>query len=238
MTTLFEHGTLANLMAGNMGGTITAADLLKHGSQGLGTFDGCDGEVVILNNEVYQAVSSGKVNHITDLSQKMPFASAHFPKDPQAIKLGQTDFKYLNHQLVEKLQLKNVFAALLLNGTFDHVKIRIALKQTRPYPSLLDAAKKQATFTRDHISGTIVGYYAPTIFGTVTAGGWHLHFISDDRKFAGHLLEFNAPHLSGNYEVFDQLNQHFPVNDKDFRQGEVDLGSLQSNIAQSEGNSN
>ena len=64
MTTLYEHGTLAALMAGNFDGTITVGDLLKHGSMGIGTFTGLDGEVVILNNEVYQAVSSGQVNHI------------------------------------------------------------------------------------------------------------------------------------------------------------------------------
>lgn len=236
MSTLYEHGTLANLMAGNMGGTITAAELLQHGSQGLGTFDGCDGEVIILDNQVYQAVSSGKVNHVTDLSAKMPFASVHFPQHPQSLSIEHGDFNYINHQLVAKLDLKNVFAALRLHGTFGQVKIRIALKQTRPYPSLLEAAKKQATFSRDSVTGTIVGYFAPAIFGTVTAGGWHLHFLSDDHQFAGHLLEFQADHLRGNYEIFDHLDQHFPVNDKDFRQGSVDLNSLQSGIAKSEGN--
>ncbi len=68
----------AALMAGNFDGTITVSDLLKHGSMGIRTFTGLDGEVVILNNEVYQAVSSGQVNHITDMDATMPFASVHF----------------------------------------------------------------------------------------------------------------------------------------------------------------
>ena len=59
ISTLYEHGTLASLMAGNMAGTITLEDLLKHGSTGIGTFDGLDGEVIILDGEVYQAVSDG-----------------------------------------------------------------------------------------------------------------------------------------------------------------------------------
>lgn len=235
-STLYEHGTLANLMAGNMAGTITAADLLRHGSTGIGTFDGLDGEVVILDNEVYQATSSGKVNRITDLQAKMPFASVHFPQDPQKLQLEKVDFNALNHDLVAKLELTNVFAALRLTGEFTHVKVRIAPKQEPPYPSLLEVAKGQPTFTRDHLTGTIVGYYAPAIFGTVTAAGWHLHFISDDRQFAGHLLEFAAPQLTGNYELFDHLDQHFPVADPAFRHGKVDLDSLQAGIAQSEGN--
>ena len=48
MTTVYSHGTLATLMAGNLGGTISLGELLQHGSMGLGTFDGFDGEVLYL----------------------------------------------------------------------------------------------------------------------------------------------------------------------------------------------
>lgn len=223
-------------MAGNMAGTITLGDLLKHGSRGIGTFDGLDGEVVILDGEVYQAVSSGQVNHITDLTAKMPFASVHEPGDLQPLDLAEVNFASLNGGFVKQHELSNVFAALHLQGTFTHVKVRIAPKQTAPYPSLLEVAKGQPTFTRDNVTGTIIGYYAPEIFGSVTAAGWHLHFISDDRQFAGHLLEFNAPKLSGDLQIFDSLDQHFPITDQAFRQGSVDLATVRDSIAQSEGN--
>ncbi|MBC6910798.1 acetolactate decarboxylase, partial [Lactobacillus reuteri] len=185
MTTLYEHGTLAALMAGNFDGTITVGDLLKHGSMGIGTFTGLDGEVVILNNEVYQAVSSGQVNHITDMDATMPFASVHFPAEQQDITLRNVNFAKLNNDFVKEHQLANVFAFLQLSGEFKHVKIRIAPKQEKPYPTLLDVAQHQPEFAADNIAGTIIGYYAPEIFGTITAAGWHLHFISDDRQFAG-----------------------------------------------------
>ena len=94
----------------------------------------------------------------------------------------------------------------------------------------------QALFSRDQVKGTIIGYYAPEIFGSVTAAGWHLHFISDDRQFAGHLLEFSAPQATGDLQVFDMLDQHLPVADRAFRQSEVDLASLRAGIAESEGN--
>lgn len=236
INTLYEHGTLASLMAGNMAGTITVGDLLKHGSTGIGTFDGLDGEVIILDGEVYQAVSSGHVNHVTDMAAKMPFASVHQPADLTKLDLSTVDFTSLNGGFVHQHELGNVFAALHLTGTFDHVKVRIAPKQEKPYPSLLEVAKGQPTFTRDGVAGTIIGYYAPDIFGSVTAAGWHLHFLSDDRQFAGHLLEFNAAHLTGDLEIFDTLEQHFPVADQAFRQGEVDLATLRDSIAQSEGN--
>lgn len=223
-------------MAGNMAGTITVGDLLQHGSTGIGTFDGLDGEVIILDGEVYQAVSSGHVNHVTDMTAKMPFASVHQPADLQPLTLSKVNFASLNGQLVAEHELGNVFAALRLHGNFSHVKVRIAPKQTAPYPSLLEVAQGQPTFTQDEVKGSIIGYYAPAIFGSVTAAGWHLHFISDDRQFAGHLLEFNAPELTGDLQVFDNLDQHFPIADQAFRQGTVDLATLRDSIAQSEGN--
>lgn len=223
-------------MAGNFDGTITVGDLLKHGSTGIGTFTGLDGEVIILDNEVYQAVSSGKVNHITDMQATMPFASVHFPQQGQQVDLTDVDFAKLNNDFEQAHQLSNVFAALKLKGKFDHVKIRIAPKQAKPYPTLLQVAQHQPEFTADNLSGTILGYYAPEIFGTITAAGWHLHFISDDRQFAGHLLAFNAPQLTGDFEVFDNLEQHLPIDNQEFRKSTVDMSTLREGIAKSEGN--
>lgn len=235
MNTLYEHGTLAMLMAKNLAGTITLEDLLKHGNCGLGTFEGLDGEVMILDGEVYQAESSGKVNHITDMQTTLPFASVHFPKDLHDASLQNVNFDLLNGPFVHERKLQNVFAALRLHGTLQDVLIRIAPKQERPYPSLLEVAKGQPTFPRKNMSGTIFGYYAPESFGSITAAGWHLHFLSDDHQYEGHLLSFNAQSMTGNYEIFDQLDQHFPVNNKEFRESDVDVKSLREGIAKSEG---
>lgn len=235
MNTLYEHGTLAMLMAKNLAGTITLGELLKHGSCGLGTFEGLDGEVMILDNEVYQAESSGKVHHITDMQTTLPFASVHFPQDQHKVSLQNVNFDLLNKSFVHDHQLQNVFAALRLHGTLSDVLIRIAPKQERPYPSLLEVAKGQLTFPRKNITGTVFGYYAPAAFGSMTAAGWHLHFLSDDHQYEGHLLSFDSDEMTGDYEVFDQLDQHFPVNDKEFRESDVDIESLREGIAKSEG---
>ena len=235
MNSLYEHGTLAMLMAKNLAGTITLEELLKHGSCGLGTFEGLDGEVMILDNEVYQADSTGKVHHVTDMSTTLPFASVHFPQDTHDVDLKAVNFDLLNGDFVHAHQLQNVFAALRLHGTLADVLIRIAPKQERPYPSLLEVAQGQPTFTRQNITGTVFGYYAPAAFGSITAASWHLHFMSDDHQFEGHLLSFTATQMDGDYEVFDQLDQHFPVNNDEFRKSNVDLESLREGIAKSEG---
>ena len=235
MATVYEHGTLASLMAGSLGGTITLGELMKHGSEGLGTFDGLDGEVVMLDGEVYQATSDGVVHHVTDKNVTLPFASVHFPGDDQQdVSVEAKDLKDLTTKVTDQFNLKNVFAYVRLQGTFDHVKIRIAPKQERPYPSLLKVAENQPTFVKDQAEGEVVGYYSPAIFGTVTSAGWHLHFISEDRQFEGHLLELDGTKASGKLEVFDSFEQHLPVNDKDFRNEEVDLKTLSASIEAAE----
>lgn len=236
MSTLFEHGTIEILIAGNLEGTITLEELLKHGSYGLGTLDGLDGEVIILNNDVYQADQTGKVNHITDLNVTLPFASVHTPsKNQKEISLTDVDFNILNEDFSNTHNLKNVFATINLHGNFKNVKVRVAPKQEKPYPSLLSVTKNQPIFDTKNVSGTIIGYYAPELFGNVTAAGWHLHFLSDDHEFGGHLLNFNASSLAGNFEIFDNLKQHFPIDNLDFRNHSSDLSTLKSAIEESEG---
>ena len=235
MTTLYEHGTLAALMAGNLAGTLSLKELLTHGSTGLGTFDGVDGEVVILDGEVYQADATGRVNHVTDPNVMLPLLRFISGNDQQAVTVTATSKAALQTALTTKYQLANVFAYVRVSGEFDHVKVRIAPKQTQPYPSLLEVAKHQPVFEQTHVSGTLLGYYAPDIFGTVTAAGWHLHFISDDRQFAGHVLEFTGGELTGELEIFDSLEQHLPIHDQAFRQGKVDLDSLKAGIYAAEG---
>ena len=236
MTTVYSHGTLATLMAGNLGGTISLGELLQHGSMGLGTFDGFDGEVVVLDGEVYQADRTGTVHHVTDPTVTLPFATVHFPSQhQQPVQLPATSKESVEDKLTETFNLTNVFAAVRLAGNFDQVKVRVAPKQQRPYPTLLEATKHQPVFEQTHVSGTLLGYYAPEIFGTVTAAGWHLHFISDDRQFAGHVLEFTGGELTGELEVFDNLEQHFPITDQEFRQGRVDLANVKAGIHAAEG---
>lgn len=53
---LFQHGTLGALMAGLMNGTETIEQILKHGTLGLGTLHGLDGEVIFLMAKLIKGV--------------------------------------------------------------------------------------------------------------------------------------------------------------------------------------
>ncbi|MCD7113049.1 hypothetical protein [Limosilactobacillus agrestis] len=49
-------------------------------------------------------------------------------------------------------------------------------------------------------------------------------------------MAFNAPELTEGCEIFDNLEQHFPIHNKEFRESTVDMAVLRDGIAKSEGN--
>ena len=42
-----------------------------------------------------------------------------------------------------------------------------------------------------NIKGTLVGLYCPNYMGELNSVGWHFHFISEDKKKGGHILELS-----------------------------------------------
>jgi acetolactate decarboxylase len=234
MATVYQHGTLAELMAGLFGGTETLQDLLAHGDTGIGTLHGLDGEVIILDGEVYQADETGRVNHIIDLQQKVPFANVHFAdKQAERVTLDVVNNDQLD-DFVEKVGFRNNFAALTLHGTFDHVKVRVAPKSTEPFPTLAEIAEIQPVFESHQVAGTLVGYFSPDLYAGAVAPGWHLHFLSDDRQFGGHMLEVSGTELVGRLEQFEDFNLHLPIHDAAFENHQLQTKGLQESIIAAE----
>ncbi|QOD86304.1 acetolactate decarboxylase [Weissella viridescens] len=235
MSKIYQHSTLAALMAKQMQGTTTIGELLTHGDTGIGTLDGVDGEVIILKGDVHQADEFGNVNHITDMDTKLPFATVHFASsDAIELDLAPTDFASLA-DLQHGYHFTNNFAALELHGNFKDVLVRAAPKSTAPYPSLLEVAQKQPTFTAENISGTIVGYFAPELYQGTVAAGWHLHFLSDDHTFGGHLLETHTEQLQGTLELMSDFQLHLPIENEAFRDHTPMADGLKEGIQAAEG---
>lgn len=236
MKTIYQHSTLGALMGRQFQGTTTAKDLLTHGDTGIGTLDGVNGEVIILDGEMYHAESDGTVHHITDVENTtLPFSTVHFASPDTALSIAQSDFKGLA-ALADEYSFHNNFVAIRLHADFSHVLVRIVPKSEVPYPSLASVAENQPTFMAENISGTIVGYYSPELYQGAVAAGWHLHFLSDDKQFGGHLLEIQATALHGNLEQFSDFQLHLPIDNPSFKKHTLDLDGLNEGIAAAEGN--
>ena len=191
---VYQIALLQSLAQGYFGGTISAGEMLRHGDTGIGTFEGLNGEMIVVDGVVYQALGDGRVI-VASNDTIIPYATvSHFEKDID-LKLSniknKADFEKALNDTVQK-NGKNSFYMVRLDGVFDSILFRSEYGSKRPYPTLVEALKgKQTEFTEKKIKGTLVGLYCPSFMGELNSVGWHFHFISDDKKKGGHILDLS-----------------------------------------------
>lgn len=186
--TLYQVSTINALLAGVYDGQTTAAQLLKHGDLGLGTFNGLDGEMVVAGGVVYRVDMDGKA-HAMEPGTRTPFADVTFFEADQTISVPPgLDYAGLKKFMEARLPSKNLFYAVRLKGRFKKIKARSVPRQKKPYPPLVQVVKKQAVFHYADLEGELVGFYSPAFVKGVGVPGWHLHFLDAARNKGGHLL--------------------------------------------------
>jgi len=203
-------------------GNFTVADVKKEGNLGLGTFNGLNGEMIVLNGVVYQWLGNGTVRLPED-TELVPFAVVtHFDEDIK-LELPDSGFDELKSFLESKLPSKNVGYAFKIEADFETLKCGSANKQEKPFTKTLsDALVDRPTFEMKNIKGTMVGFWYPEYTGKINVAGFHLHFISDDKKQAGHVMEFKASNLKIGIDYCDGFEIDLPQT-YDFEKTEFDL---------------
>ncbi len=222
LNTVNQVSTIDALLAGSYEGQISIEKLLTFGNFGIGTFDNLDGEMIVLDGRVFQVKADGKV-YRPPLDITTPFASVvQFKGDYSFPVNKETDLQGLEKLIADSNPNKNLFYAVKIKGNFQTMKTRSVPAQKKPYPQLSEVAKTQPVFTFNAVSGTLVGFKSPAFVKGINVPGYHLHFISDDFKSGGHVLDFFL--LKGTVEV-DVCNQFFmilPEGESSFNQ--IDLG--------------
>jgi len=203
---MFQVSTATALVEGIYQGAIRVATLREHGDLGLGTFEGLDGEMVIVDGHFFQVRSDGLVREVDD-NVLTPFALiTGFSPEP-AVSLDQCpNLAHLTSRFDTLRNSDNVFFALRVDGYFDYVHTRAMCRTNEGVP-LVQAASVQPEFEFHDIAGTVVGFWSPEYVKTLNMPGYHLHFISTDRTHGGHLLQCSGRGLrlqiqrEGNYHI-------------------------------------
>lgn len=126
---LFQYGTMAGIMEGAFSGSITLEELLKHGNFGIGTFDGLDGEMIIVDGKIYKTDYYGN-STIQPTSSTTPFASITTFK-AEYKKVDNYTFTNLVSKVTDYLN-PNYFYAIKITGTFKKIYTRSPEKQKNP----------------------------------------------------------------------------------------------------------
>jgi acetolactate decarboxylase len=189
---------------------IPFRQIKQHGDFGLGTFDNLDGEMVMLDGQIYQITGEGRVRQV-DEQALTPFACVTFYNPLSHDELG-TELSYAAFQewLLRLLPSPNIFYAIRVEGRFAQIRVRSVPKQEN-YRPLVEVAQDQPVFTMTDIEGTLAGFFTPAFMGSLSVSGLHLHFLSADRQHGGHLLECRPRQVRAGIQFISSLELALPM---------------------------
>lgn len=168
----------------------TIGDIRKRGDFGLGTFNHLDGELVLLDGQAYQVRIDGKADTVGD-GEHTPFACVTFFQadtwDEFQFPDGSED-KGIFDLLEMLIPSPNMLYAIRVEGFFESVKTR-SVPRTDNYLPLVEATKRQMILELSAVEGSMAGFFTPGFMASLSAPGYHLHLLTHDRRYGGHLLD-------------------------------------------------
>ncbi|MFT4038333.1 MAG: acetolactate decarboxylase [Thermomicrobiales bacterium] len=192
--TLFQVSNTTALTEGVFDGAVSVLTLKEHGDFGLGTFDGLDGEMIVLDGVVYRADHTGAITTAPD-SALAPFAViTEFPETPQFSLAQAASFADLTAQLDARRASDNLFYAVRITGHFARIKARSIARQPEGV-TLVEAAAHQSEFTFTDVDATLVSFWTPAYARTINVAGWHLHALTAGHQHGGHVLDLAGADL-------------------------------------------
>ena len=186
--TLFQTSTIDALLAGDYDGDMSFGRLKRRGDLGLGTLNGLDGEMVAVDGRFYQVRTDGVAYPVPDRT-RTPYAVVTFFDSDRTLAVDTpTDLDGI-HALLDRLAPPGGLPfAIRAEGRFARVKTRSVPRQTPPYRRLAEVVREQVVFDLRDVRGTLVGFWCPAALEGLSVPGYHLHFLTEDRRAGGHVL--------------------------------------------------
>ena len=186
------------------------SDVLLHGDFGIGTFNKLDGEMVVLDGRIYQLRADG-IAYAVAPETRTPFACVTFFKPYSFENIVQAQsFDELIVLLDRLLPSKNMLYAIRIDGTFDYARTRSVPRQ-ESYRPLVEVAREQPEFEFGNIDGSLVGFWTPRFLQSIAVPGYHFHFLTQDRKRGGHLLECRPRQIRISLQHIPSLELGLPL---------------------------
>ncbi|MFZ6657478.1 acetolactate decarboxylase [Undibacterium sp. TJN19] len=184
----FQYATIDALLAGAYEGELTVDELKLKGDFGIGTFNRVDGEMIVLDGEVFQFKADGTVVKASG-KQLTPFAVVtRFNTDYRYEINKETSLKELEEMLDQRLENKNLFYAIRVEAEFTQLTTRAISPQDKPYKPLAEVTKTQTLFNFSNTRGVLVAFRSPGFSKGFNVPGYHWHYLANDHKAGGHVL--------------------------------------------------
>lgn len=231
---IYQTSTMGALLEGIYEGDVTIRELLRHGNFGLGTFNGLDGEMLVLDGVCYQLRSDGSAT-VADLDELTPFAAVTWFHPDRSIDVSAPcDRAALKARIDQALESTNLMVAVRVTGDFSRIRTRTVTEQHPPYRAFTEATQDQQEVTFVDVSGTLAGFRMPDYEQGISVAGYHSHFIDEDRKHGGHTLDYQL--VRGTVQIAVRSELHLSLQrTQQFLGAELNQADLDSQIRQTEG---
>ncbi|MDY3127889.1 MAG: acetolactate decarboxylase [Corynebacterium sp.] len=231
--TIFQHNTISSLASGVFDDDLTIAELLGHGSFGIGTFNKLDGEMIIIDGTCYQMRIDGTVEKAS-LDTKTPYAVVtNFVPSLRIEDVNGMERSDVSKIIGNILPSPNYVYALRITGEFDWVTYRAVQKQERPYPSLVEATDGEEIKRFENVSGSMVGFRTPEFQATIAVPGCHIHFIDDDHTIGGHVVDFAVKNAVAEICIGTDMQLRLPLT-RAFMEAHLTPDDLQEQLDKAE----
>ncbi len=207
---LFQTSTVRALLGGAFDGDVTLEELLAHGDLGLGTLNGLDGELIVVDGEAFKAELDGTLTR-PDKRSRTPYAVVvQFTPGRAEHFTDSLSGEAVEHRLWAGAAPPRGPEAIRIEGSFETVSVRSVPRQTPPYPTLAEAISRQQVSELRDVAGTMVGFCFPDGLAGIEILGSHLHFASADRSRGGHVLGYVAGEVTVSLDDATGLHVELP----------------------------
>jgi acetolactate decarboxylase len=184
-----QISVINSLLLGQFDGTVPFAALVADGDFGLGTLDGLDGELVVLDGRGYQIRSDGTVVEVGP-RHMIPFAVVTpFDQDGELACPSVRSLADLERHVDSAVGHPNNFVAIRIEADLASATLRSVHPQAKPYRPINTRKDFQSVWRREALHGTFIGIRSPAWARGVTVPGYHWHFLATDRRSGGHVLD-------------------------------------------------
>jgi acetolactate decarboxylase len=229
---VFQSSLMSALLDGVYDGDLPVAELLEHGDFGLGTFDGLDGEMVVLDGVCYRMAADGSVS-VVDGREMTPFAIVTRFVPEITASVASADRDSIAETVDRLVGSRNYLYAIRLRGRFPTITTRSIPRQSKPYRPLREVAKGEAIRTLTDVTGVIVGFETPLYEAGIGVPGGHVHFVDDAFATGGHVLDFRLEEGTLEICVATDLDLRLPLS-PEFQSAELEPSDLEAQVRETE----
>ncbi len=145
--------------------------------------------MIALDGEFCRADVEGRVSPVA-AGSLTPFAViSRFRPTVDTSLEGPLSLAELEAALDRPLDTGEPAVAIRIDGDFDFVTARSVPARRPPYRPLVEVVLDQNVFEIDSTRGSLVGFRFPEWSEGLELGGYHLHFVDEDRRRGGRVLD-------------------------------------------------